>query len=790
MLALALVALPLGGAAEMALFQEAKLSVDLAAFGEDCGISVAGSNSMVAVAVDLGLDVGLGQHNRAYVFTRKGDGWAREAKLAAPGTIDADHFGASIALANNTILVGASGLTAAGDRAGAAYVFSKPEDEWQLQAILSSSRAASGDAFGQSVALSGNLALVGAPGNGTSTRGAAHVFMFNGSSWIHQAVLEADDVTPSDYYGDSVALFDDFALIGAPYHNEQRGAAYMFIRSGANWTLHTKFSLPQAVVNDQFGCSLAMTGHTAMIGALGHSLSAGAVFIFKHESSVWIQKDRLVAPDAISGMIFGTSIAMTSELAIIGAAGTTSAGGSRSGMAHLYAIVNGTWTLQANLSAEDAAPERRFGRSVAFLDEAPVVGSCRLDDTDPYSAYVFNQDHCKPSHCGPGLVLKPLVELPTQCAGTSCTWQECCEPVDVCGTEDCMVPGFLQKMPPPACASTSCTQTECCDAQGICTADLCVTAWTPKLSFPSYCNGTVCTIEECCDRMGVCMQEDCYLGYVMKKEVPTNCSSRVCNVTECCDPAASCPALKYYCPSPLITRFELPAFCNGTSCAVDECCQARVVCTSDHCSSASILQVPPRSCAGTACTEDECCYFFGRCSAHDCRGNGLAVKEELPEFCTEQHCIQEECCQPVFGTCSPSDCTEGQVPKVTLPDICSAWKCSEAECCGPQPECSLLDCGFGLMLRSAGILCQKTKCTPEECCDEERSEPSANILTEVMFSISVGLSLCLGAVAVVLCVLLARKSKRAAKKVMPEAASPTGSSSTTIKINAGRRHAL
>ena len=192
------------------------------------GGSVAISGDTVVVGAPRDDDAGF-DSGSVYVFVRSGTTWTEEAKLTASDAAAEDEFGVSVALSGDTALVGASGDDDAGSGSGSAYVFVRNGTSWSQQVKLTASDAAAEDGFGASVALSGDTALVGASGDdGTGvSSGSAYVFVRNGTSWIQQAKLTASDAAAIDYFGYSVALSGETALVGAPF-NDGVGSAYAY----------------------------------------------------------------------------------------------------------------------------------------------------------------------------------------------------------------------------------------------------------------------------------------------------------------------------------------------------------------------------------------------------------------------------------------------------------------------------------------------------------------------------------------------------------------------------------
>ena len=219
----------------------------------------------------------------AYVFTRDGSGlWRQQAKLTASDAAEDDEFGRSVAISGDTVVIGACGNEVAGSDSGSAYVFtSDGSGSWTQQAKLTASDAASSDNVGYSVAVSGDTAVIGAWGDaeGGSSSGSAYVFTRDGSgSWTQQAKLTASDAAAGDAFGRSVAVSGDTAVIGANWDDNpglNSGSVYVFTRGGiGSWAQQAKLPAPDDAENVWFGNSVAVNGGTAVIGA-GWDLGIG-----------------------------------------------------------------------------------------------------------------------------------------------------------------------------------------------------------------------------------------------------------------------------------------------------------------------------------------------------------------------------------------------------------------------------------------------------------------------------------------------------------------------------------
>ncbi len=248
------------------------------------------------------------QSGAAYVFTRSGSTWTQQAYLKASNTGVDDGFGSSVALAGDTVIIGASGEDSnstgvngnqadnSAVQSGAAYVFTRSGSTWTQQAYLKASNTRASNYFGSSVAVSGDTVVVGAYGedrNGSAPgSGAAYVFSRSAGVWTWQAGLVAVNAETGDNFGWSVALSGDTAVIGAYRESSNAngvnndgwnnnaflsGAAYVFTRSGTMWMQQAYLKASNTGADDSFGRSVAVSGDTVVIGASQEDSSATGV---------------------------------------------------------------------------------------------------------------------------------------------------------------------------------------------------------------------------------------------------------------------------------------------------------------------------------------------------------------------------------------------------------------------------------------------------------------------------------------------------------------------------------
>ena len=381
---------------QAALFDiETKITANDAAADDWFGVSVAISGNTAIVGA-WGDDDGGSNSGSAYLFdVTTGN---QLAKLTADDAAADDIFGWPLAISGNTALVGAWGDDDGGSRSGSAYLFDVTTGS-QL-AKLTATDAAADDYFGISLAISGNTALVGAWGDddGGSRSGSAYLFDVTTGSQL--AKLTADDAAAFDIFGRSVAISGNTALVGSPSDDNDGGRAsgsvYLFDVTTGNQL--AKLSATDAAPFDYFGHSVAISGNTALIGAWGDDdggILSGSAYLF--DVTTGNQLAKLSAADAAAFDSFGWSLAISGNTALVGAWHGDDEGTPFSGSAYLFDVTTGSQL--AKLTADDAASGDWFGKSVAISGDMALVGALNDDDggIDSGSAYLFENVIPEPS---------------------------------------------------------------------------------------------------------------------------------------------------------------------------------------------------------------------------------------------------------------------------------------------------------------------------------------------------------------------------------------------------------
>lgn len=353
---------------ELGWEQQAYLKADNAELNDGFGDAVALSGNTVVIgapAEDGDASAVSGADNNhtggagaVYVFVREGSSWSQQAYLKASNAGDQDGFGSAVAIAGDTLVIGApredgDANASTGnnndntDNAGAAYVFVREGSSWSQQAYLKAANAGLDDRFGDAVAIDQDTVVVGAPfedgdasaiigsdNDNAVNAGAAYVFTRNTTVWSLQAYLKGDTDPASSALGSSVAIAGDLVVIGAPLRFADDGAAYIFGRDPmANWSQQAYLEASNRGQDDLFGWSVAISGDRVAIGAPNedgdgdahgitdnnNSQDAGAAYVFGRDGDVdWSQHAYVKADPVDAGDMFGFSIALSGDTLIAG----------------------------------------------------------------------------------------------------------------------------------------------------------------------------------------------------------------------------------------------------------------------------------------------------------------------------------------------------------------------------------------------------------------------------------------------------------------------------------------
>lgn len=341
---------------------------------------------------------GMSSRGIAYVFDRRGAGWAQVAVLEPSGGAANDYFGRDVAIS------GAGDLSVVGSHChdqtdvedqGGVYVFTESGGVWSEAQILLASDGVEGDRLGETVAVSadGGTILVASPQQ-AGQRGGVYVFTDPGGGWTQTQKLTASDGASGDLFGSAVGISEDglVIVIGAPGDQSGTGAVYIFTDPGATgtWTEAQKLTGSGGTSGDRFGEAVAVSADGSVIaaGASDRDFATGVVYVFNESGGAWSQDEILTASDGAASDYFGMDLDISSAggLLVIGAQSDDVGAEINQGSAYVFIDTAGTWTEDRKLLASDGEATDFFGAAVAVSDdESVLVCGAPWDDVETVS---------------------------------------------------------------------------------------------------------------------------------------------------------------------------------------------------------------------------------------------------------------------------------------------------------------------------------------------------------------------------------------------------------------------
>ncbi len=359
-----------------------------AAFSQECPTEIAGfSGEAYSVSIDQGFmvigDPDFGDNGgRLIVYHFDGTDWVLFGPIVLNEIDPGDLFGNSVAMSGNTLVAGAPKDDDQGNNAGAVYVFEYDGVEWNQVDKLFAFDAGSNDFYGGGVDISGSRIIVSSERDddlGTSS-GSAYVYSNSGSGWSHEAKLLASDGEEYDSFGISVAISGTNAIVGASEdddHGNSSGAAYMFEFDGTQWQQSTKLVPADGAASDFFGESVALSADWAIVGSYwddDNGSNSGSAYVYEFDGEGWVQQAKLLASDGLPADQLGFSVSITADIAVVGATNTTgpAVGG---GSAYIYAYTDGQWVQASRVQTENGTETDAFARAVSVYGGTMIAGA-------------------------------------------------------------------------------------------------------------------------------------------------------------------------------------------------------------------------------------------------------------------------------------------------------------------------------------------------------------------------------------------------------------------------------
>ena len=353
--------------AEELVFEETKLTASDGGPASWFGRSLAISGD-TAVIGGLSNDL-----ESVYVFARGVDGeWTEEAKLTASDPGPFTSFGLSVAVSGDTVVVGDDQDDDLGHSSGSVYVFTRIGGIWAEEAKLTASDGTVEMFFGYSVGVSGDTAIVGAYGDEPfgDNSGSAYIFTRSGGEWTEQAKLTNSNGAPNDFFGWWVGLSGDTGVVCAYGLN----SAHVFSASGSVWTEEAELTASDA--GSEFCRSAALSGDTLVVGDTFNQ-DVGAAYVFFRSGSTWTQEAKLTASDGTELQEFGWSVGVSGDTLVAGAPDSWA---DESGSAYLFQRTGSGWSEQGKLIVSDGEVYDWLGSSVGVSGDTLMLGSPGDDD--------------------------------------------------------------------------------------------------------------------------------------------------------------------------------------------------------------------------------------------------------------------------------------------------------------------------------------------------------------------------------------------------------------------------
>jgi len=320
-------------------------------------------------------------YGSAYIFKREGTSWTQQAELTCPPDQAGRSFGDSVSISGDYAIVYAKD-----DKySHSFFIFRREGTSWTRQAEFTYSEHSWQDYTGPSVSISGDYAIGGA-------LSSAYIFERVSTSWAQQAVLFKPDLDRYERFGNSVSISGDYAIVAT---RPLFGLVYIFKCEGESWTQQAELTSLGGSVEDWFGSSVSIDGDYAIVGAEqdgNRGENSGAAYIYKRSGTTWSEQAKLIASGSTDWALFGNSVSIKGDYAVIGAKGDDE-NGKNSGAAYIFKREGAGWVQKTKLTAWDGGAQDYFGLSVSVDGDYVIVGAPYDDDKgeNTGSVYIFKR---------------------------------------------------------------------------------------------------------------------------------------------------------------------------------------------------------------------------------------------------------------------------------------------------------------------------------------------------------------------------------------------------------------
>jgi len=298
-------------------------------------VSISGEQLVVGAEIKQS-----GTNGIAYIYQRQGDSWLQQAQLTHPSQSANDNFASIVSISGDYIAIGSP--AAAASQAGAVYIIKKVGANWVEDITITPASSFKSARFGSSIQLSGEYLIIGDDDHGRGHEGSAYIYRREEGVWSLQASVKGGEFTKKAKYGTSVAISNNYAVVGAKEENsptikknKKSGAVYVYKRTGKLWHHQVKLTASDATQGDNFGSSVAISDHYLIIGAEQDNNGKGSSYLFNNSNDVWTQAFKFEADEGSQQDNFGHAIALEQEHVVV-AAQNKDTGNNSQGVGYLY----------------------------------------------------------------------------------------------------------------------------------------------------------------------------------------------------------------------------------------------------------------------------------------------------------------------------------------------------------------------------------------------------------------------------------------------------------------------
>jgi hypothetical protein len=351
-------------------------------------VGVAGENVIVGAPGDNAKGTKSGA---AYYYNFYRNNWVERQKIVPMDGDSYDRFGVSLQLEGSKLAIGAVGDDDNGSDSGSAYIFNFDGTNWTEQQKLTASDGHNFNHFGISLGLSEDRVLIGSllVLETYSCCGDAYIFNFDGTSWFEHSKITPASGSEDGLLSVKAAIDGNYSIVSDYFSN----IAYVYYFDGSSWVEHQIITASDGDEYRRFGGAVVINGTNMIIGASGdddNGTNSGAVYVYTFDGSYWVEQQKLIASDGQTDARFGYSVDVDDNYLVVGAY-SDYGNSNESGSAYVYRYNGTDWVEQQKLIAVDGVEGEYFGASVSIDKDVIAIGAFRDDDNgeDSGSVYIF-----------------------------------------------------------------------------------------------------------------------------------------------------------------------------------------------------------------------------------------------------------------------------------------------------------------------------------------------------------------------------------------------------------------